>query len=170
MITSILYEARSPRTDIPKEVEDMPPSSRFTRLKSRLRRKTHPKLSTPYQQIRNEDPKISKASADVCSVVALAMRNVINAQAGASTTAAVAKCPQDQANQATETAIINAKLDITYAVADAVMAHINTVEPTIESVRFIEKLTSAITTAGSQTARAAADTVTSDGLPPPYTP
>ncbi|KAI1396467.1 hypothetical protein F4819DRAFT_491499 [Hypoxylon fuscum] len=213
----------------------MPLSSGFTRLKSCLRRKIHPKPAT---QVRDETAEISKSCAGVCSTVTLAMHNVINAQAGASTTAAAAHCTADRIStrlnsltncvniitsgigyelslghrrstdlgrlqvvldflvrntdrnarlfaghvayyskanfdspqgKATCTAIVNAQKDITYAVADAVMAHTDVVKPTIASIRFIEKLTLAVTTEASQAARTAAEAATPNDPPPPYT-
>ncbi|XXH05936.1 hypothetical protein Hte_012379 [Hypoxylon texense] len=208
----------------------MPLSSRITEFMSCLHRIMCLKPFARQVQIRDETADISHASASVCCIVTLAMRDVVNAQAGASTTAAVAQVtagrisdhlttkhdlscryrrrperPElwrfeeiinslvrkantealvfvnhvgrdatilsgDARREATRTAIENAEVDVVYAVAHVVMAHIDMVQPTIASVWFIERLTSAVTAAASQEARKIADAATSNDTPPTYTP
>ncbi|KAI4860852.1 hypothetical protein F4820DRAFT_91377 [Hypoxylon rubiginosum] len=72
----------------------MPLSSRFTKLKSLLRRGILPK--PPAQQSRDEADDLSYASASVYSTATLAMIDVFDAQAGAPTAAEVVRFTADR--------------------------------------------------------------------------
>ncbi|XXG96087.1 hypothetical protein Hte_002365 [Hypoxylon texense] len=69
---------------------------------------------------------------------------------------------------ATVAAIAKAEVDARRAVADVVRAYVSTAEPTVESVRFLQKLMGAAIAAASQAAERAADIQLLDHSPPPY--
>lgn len=181
-------------------------------------------------EVRDETADIYNACTAVCLTVALAMHKVINAQAGASTAAIVARCTANRLSddlshfakcvtivangigsdiwrlqyiinhhvrtpdfhaslflsivechskvtfdrtplgEATRAAVKNVYLDVIRAVADVVTAHVNTSQPSAESVCFIDKLFRGVVAGASETARIVAEAATSDDPPPPYTP